>query len=176
MSHSEKIKNHTLVLLVENKAGVLARVTDLIARRSYNIVSLAVAPMTDDRFSRITIVVDVESAPMEQIVKQLFKLINVLEIAELSPLDAVSRELMLVTVQLNNDNVGELEALLASAEGRVVEQERSDENLTLSAGGSSAEIDALEADLAPFGIVDVQRTGQIALPKLGRSVPIMRAR
>ena len=77
--------HHTLVVLVENKAGVLARVASLFARRGFNIFSLAVAPTEDERFSRITIVVDVESAPLEQITKQLYKLINVVKISELDP-------------------------------------------------------------------------------------------
>src|SRR5437016_1029036 len=92
------IKHHTLSVLVENKAGVLARVAGLFARRGYNIFSLAVAPTEDERFSRITIVVDVESAPLEQMVKQLFKLINVVKITELDPRSSVERELLLVTV------------------------------------------------------------------------------
>ena len=78
-------RHHTLVVLVENKAGVLARVSGLFARRGFNIFSLAVAPTEDERFSRITIVVDVESAPLEQITKQLYKLINVVKIDELAP-------------------------------------------------------------------------------------------
>lgn len=176
MNRTTDLTHHTLVVLVENKAGVLARVTDLIARRSYNIISLAVAPTNDDRLSRITIIVDAESAPMDQIVKQLFKLINVLEIAEIAPADAISRELMLATVAFTSDNITELEALMGQAPGHVLEQERTDSMLTLSAGGSSREIDALEAQLAAFDIVEVQRTGQIALPKPGRSVPIIRAR
>ena len=89
---------HTIVTTVENKPGVLARVAGLFSRRGFNIESLAVAPTDDDRFSRITFTVDVESAPLEQVVKQLDKLINVVEIRELAPNDAVSRELMLVTV------------------------------------------------------------------------------
>ena len=84
---------------MENKAGVLARVAGLFARRGFNIYSLAVAPTDDERFSRITIVVDVESTPLEQITKQLFKLINVVKISELDPAEAVERELMLVTVK-----------------------------------------------------------------------------
>src|SRR4029453_617686 len=92
-------RHHTLVVLVENKAGVLARVASLFARRGFNIFSLAVAPTEDDRFSRITIVVDVESAPLEQITKQLYKLINVVKISELDPRDSVERELMLVTLR-----------------------------------------------------------------------------
>ena len=85
-------------MLVENKAGVLVRVAGLFARRGFNIVSLAVAPTDDERFSRISIVVDVESAPLEQIIEQLDKLVNVVEITELAPADAVERELLLATV------------------------------------------------------------------------------
>ena len=79
------VTHHTLVVLVENKAGVLARISGLFARRGYNIYSLAVAPTDDERFSRITIVVDSESSPIEQITKQLFKLVHVVKIRELAP-------------------------------------------------------------------------------------------
>ena len=92
-------QHHILSVLVENKSGVLARVASLFARRGYNIFSLAVAPTEDERFSRITIVVDVESAPLEQIVKQLFKIISVVRINELDPRYAVERELLLATVR-----------------------------------------------------------------------------
>ena len=87
-------KYHVLSVLVENRAGVLARVSALFARRGYNIYSLAVAPTDDERFSRITVVVDVEQAPLEQVVKQLNKLIHVIKISELDPRDSVERELM----------------------------------------------------------------------------------
>lgn len=176
MNPSRDLSHHTLVALVENRAGVLARVTDLIARRGYNIISLAVAPTNDDRLSRITIVVDVEKAPLEQIVKQLFKLINVIEIAELAPVDAITRELVLATVEFTPENAAALDEVLASAPGHVLVQERTENSLTVSAGGSSVEIDALGAALAAFTVIHFQRTGQIALPKLGQSVPIMRAR
>ena len=89
---------HTLSVLVENKFGVLARVTSLVSRRGYNIESLAVAPTDDPQYSRITIVVDADSTPMDQIVKQLNKLINVIDIIELSPEDSVARELLLISV------------------------------------------------------------------------------
>ena len=92
-------KHHILSVLVENKFGVLSRVAGLFARRGFNIVSLAVSPTEDERFSRMTIVVDAESAPLEQITKQLNKLIPVIKIAELHPDEAVERELMLVTVK-----------------------------------------------------------------------------
>jgi acetolactate synthase-1/3 small subunit len=94
-----KPQHHILSVLVENKFGVLSRVAGLFARRGFNIVSLAVSPTEDERFSRMTIVVDAESAPLEQITKQLNKLIPVIKIAELAPDEAVERELMLVTVK-----------------------------------------------------------------------------
>src|SRR5215203_4669302 len=100
--------HHTLVVLVENRAGVLARVASLFARRGYNIFSLAVAPTEDERFSRITIVADVESTPLEQITKQLFKLIDVVKISELDPRQATERELMLATVRADSHARGEV--------------------------------------------------------------------
>ncbi|MDQ1364031.1 MAG: acetolactate synthase small subunit, partial [Acidimicrobiaceae bacterium] len=93
--------HHTLSVLVENKFGVLARVSGMFARRGYNIFSLAVAPTDDERFSRITIVIDAEQTSVEQMVKQLFKLINVVKITELGPAESVERELLLLTVRAN---------------------------------------------------------------------------
>src|SRR4029079_7430938 len=93
------VQHHLLSVLVEHKFGDLTRVPGMFARRGFNIVSLAVSPTEDERFSRMTIVVDAESAPLEQITKQLNKLIPVLKIAELHPDEAVERELMLVTVK-----------------------------------------------------------------------------
>ena len=107
-------------MLVENKAGVLARVASLFARRGFNIFSLAVAPTEDERFSRITIVVDVESAPLEQIVKQLFKLINVVKITELDPHDAVERELLLATVRAAPETRGQVVELVQIFEGKIL--------------------------------------------------------
>src|SRR5436189_5122460 len=105
---SDTPPHHTLSVLVENKSGVLSRVANLFARRGYNIFSLAVAPTDDERFSRITVVVDVESAPLEQITKQLFKLINVVKISELDPADSVVRELMLCTVKAEGGTRGQV--------------------------------------------------------------------
>ena len=109
--------HHILSVLVENKAGVLARVAALFARRGFNIFSLAVAPTEDERFSRITIVVDVESAPLEQIVKQLFKLINVVKITELDPRSSVERELLLATVRADAETRGQIIELVQIFEG-----------------------------------------------------------
>ena len=98
--------HHILSVLVENRPGVLARVASLFARRGYNIFSLAVAPTEDERFSRITIVVDLDSAPLEQITKQLFKLIEVVKISELDPRRSVERELLLATVKATAETAG----------------------------------------------------------------------
>jgi len=160
-------RHHVLSVLVENKAGVLSRVTNLFARRKYNIYSLAVAPTDDERFSRITIVVDAESAPLEQVVKQLNKLINVLKISELDPQDSVERELMLVTVKAGADLRSQLVELAGIFEARIVDVGH--EELTLSLDDQPNRLDDLEDLLRPFGIMAVQRTGRVALPKLDRA-------
>ncbi|HET9730138.1 MAG TPA: acetolactate synthase small subunit, partial [Acidimicrobiia bacterium] len=97
------IGHHILTVLVENKAGVLSRVAGLFSRRGFNIFSLAVSPTDDERFSRITMVVDAESAPLEQVVKQLNKLIPVIKITELAVEEGVERELMMVTAKAAAD-------------------------------------------------------------------------
>jgi len=160
-------QHHVLSVLVENKAGVLSRVTNLFARRGYNIFSLAVAPTDDDRFSRITVVVDAESAPLEQIVKQLNKLINVLKISELDPQDSVERELMLVTVKATTETRSQLVELAGIFEARIVDVGH--DELTISLDEEPARLDDLEDLLRPHGIVAVQRTGRVALPKLDRA-------
>ena len=169
----DNTSQRTIVVLVENKAGVLARVADLFARRGYNIVSLAVAPTHDDSLSRLTIVVDVESAPLEQIVNQLFKLINVVEIAELSIGMSVERELMLATVATDRTTRNQIVELVDIFEGKIVAV--SSEQLTVSLDGRPSKIDDFEALLQDFEIIELQRSGRIALPKIGRSVPRLRA-
>jgi acetolactate synthase I/III small subunit len=165
----EGIRHHILSVLVENKPGVLARVAGLFARRGYNIFSLAVAPTEDDRFSRITIVVDVESTPLEQIVKQLFKLIPVVKITELDPREAVERELLLVTVDAPADIRGQLIELVQVFEGRILAVGH--DQLTMALEGHPSKVDDFEDLLRPYGIVELQRTGRVALPKLERTAP-----
>lgn len=163
----------TIVVLVENKAGLLARVADLFARRGYNIVSLAVAPTHDETFSRITIVVDVASSPLEQIVKQLFKLINVVEIAVLNPGESVERELLLATVSAPKAIRGQITELVDIFEGKIVAV--SSDALTVALDGNPAKIDDFETLLGDYEIIELQRSGRIALPKIGREVPRLRA-
>lgn len=157
-------RHHVLSVLVENRAGVLARVASLFARRGYNIYSLAVAPTDDVRFSRITVVVDVESAPLEQVVKQLNKLIHVIKISELDPRDSVERELMLLTVKAPAGTRSEILELVNLFEGKVLDVGH--DELTVSMDDEPNRLDDLESLLRPFGIVDLQRTGRVALPKL----------
>ncbi len=162
-------KHHILSVLVENKAGVLARVAGLFARRGFNIFSLAVAPTDDERFSRITIVVDVEANTVDQITKQLNKLVNVVQISELDPADSVERELLLATVQAEPAERGQVIELVQIFEGRILAVGH--DVLTVSLEGAPGKIDDFEELLRHYGIVELQRTGRVALPKLRRSFP-----
>ena len=152
---------HTIVVKVENKAGVLARVASLFARRGFNIESLAVAPTAQDGFSRITFTVDVDTAPLEQIVKQLDKLINVVDITELGPDESVSRELMMVTVRSTPETRDDILAVLNSVDAVILHDDGA--HLMVSMGGFPDDIDQLESKLEPFGILELQRTGRVAL-------------
>ena len=162
-------RHHTLSVLVENKAGVLMRVAGLFARRGFNIYSLAVAPTDDERFSRITIVVDVESAPLEQVTKQLFKLINVVKISELDPSTAVERELMLATVKAEPSARGQIIELVNVFEGTIVDVGH--DEITVMLAGRPDKIDDFEALMRTYEIVELQRTGRVALPRLERQAP-----
>ena len=167
------MSHHTLTVLVENKSGVLARVAGLFSRRGYNIESLAVAPTDDERFSRITIVVDADSAPIEQITKQLFKLISVVKISELEPAAAVERELLLATVRADAATRSQVIELVGVFEGRIIDV--GSEALTVMLAGQPAKLDDFEDLLRPFGITDIQRTGRVALPRLERNTPRLRS-
>jgi acetolactate synthase-1/3 small subunit len=154
--------------MVENKAGVLARVAGLFARRGFNIYSLAVAPAeTKARFSRITIVVDAESAPLEQIVGQLNKLVNVVAIKDLAPHDAIERELLLATLCVDNMNRGAVLDVAASTGASIVDVNA--ESVTMMLAGTPSACDSLEKALEDFAHVELQRTGRVALPRLDQT-------
>jgi len=163
---SPRPRTHTLVVHVENKAGVLARVAGLFARRGFNIESLAVAPTDDPRMSRITIAVDVESAPLEQVVKQLNKLINVVDITELEPGASVERELLICTVKAAPEIRGQIMDLVRVFEAKVLNVGKSE--LMVSLSGTPGRVDDFEGLLEEYEIVDIQRTGKIALPRLNQ--------
>ena len=163
------VRHHILTVLVENKTGVLARVAGLFSRRGYNIFSLAVAPTDDDRFSRLTIVVDVESAPLEQIVQQLDKLVNVVTISELAPSDAVQRELLLATVEAEPAARSQVIQLVGVFGGEVLDVGAT--RLTVMLAGPPDKLDGFEGLLETYEVVDLQRTGLVALPKIDREPP-----
>ncbi len=156
--------HHIIAVTVENKSGVLARVASLFARRGYNIHSLAVAPTADERFSRITMVVDVASAPVEQMVRQLDKLVNVVTIAELAPADAVERELLLVTVRSAPEQRHQVVELARIFDAKILNVGH--DALTVSLEGHPSKLDDFAALLEPFGLAQLQRSGRIALPRL----------
>jgi len=158
--------HHILSVLVQNRPGVLARVAGLFARRGYNIFSLAVAPTEDPNQSRITIVVDVESSPLEQIVKQLFKLVDVVKISELDPRRSVERELLMATVRVPAEERGQVVELVNIFEGKILAV--GFEAITVSLEGSPDKLDDFEELLRGYGIGELQRTGRVALPKLDK--------
>jgi acetolactate synthase-1/3 small subunit len=158
--------HHILSVLVENKFGVLTRVSSLFSRRGYNIYSLAVSPTEDDRYSRMTVVVDGDADLVEQITKQLNKLIPVIKISELADSDAVERELMLVTIKGGADARSQVTELASIFEAKILDVGY--EAITMMVAGQPDKLDAMTDLLKPFGIVELQRTGRIALPKLSR--------
>jgi acetolactate synthase I/III small subunit len=164
---SANMNHHILSVLVQNRPGVLARVAGLFARRGYNIFSLAVAPAEEEGRSRITIVVDLDSAPLEQITKQLFKLIDVIKISELDPSRSVERELLLATVKASGPKLADVSTLAEIFEGKIIAVV--EDFVTVSLEGHPDKLDDFEDLLGRHGIVELQRTGRVALPKLDRS-------
>ncbi|MDX1657728.1 MAG: acetolactate synthase small subunit, partial [Nitriliruptorales bacterium] len=154
---------HTLSVLVENKPGVLTRIAGMFARRGYNIHSLAVGPTDDPRVSRLTIVVGAEAVQLEQVTKQLNKLINVLKIVELDPAESVERELQLVKVSATPDNRSQIIELADVFRAKIVDVDH--DSLTIEAAGSPEKLAAMVELLEPFGINEMVRSGTIALAR-----------
>ncbi len=162
------MSRHTLSVLVENKPGVLTRVAGLFARRAFNIHSLAVGPTEHAEISRITVVVDVEELPLEQVTKQLNKLINVLKIVELEQDSSVQRELLLVKVRADaaaRTGVLEVVQLFRAHVVDVVP-----EAVTIEAVGSPSKLAALLAALEPFGVREIVQSGTVAISRGARSI------
>lgn len=152
---------HTLSVLVENKPGVLARVSGLFSRRGFNIESLAVGPTENPEVSRMTIVVAVEELPLEQVTKQLNKLVNVIKIVELEKSTAVQRELLLVKVRADNTVRSQVLETVQLFRAKVVDV--SPEALTVEATGTSDKIGALLRMLEPYGIRELVQSGMVAV-------------
>ncbi|MCL4554000.1 MAG: acetolactate synthase small subunit [Actinobacteria bacterium] len=152
---------HTLSVLVENKPGVLTRVASLFARRGFNIDSLAVGPTEDPTLSRITIVVSAADIPLEQITKQLHKLVNVIKIQDLDPEDMIARELVLFKVNASPERRHEIIEIANVFRAKIVDVGKN--SLTIEATGSASKIEALEDLFRAYGIKELARTGRIAL-------------
>jgi acetolactate synthase I/III small subunit len=159
---------HTLSVLVEDRPGVLTRVAGLFAARGFNIDSLAVGPTEKPGMSRMTIVVTVDKKPLEQITKQLNKLINVIKILEHEPADTVERELMLVKVRAEGE--ARARVLEFCQVFRVRVSDATHQTLTIEATGSPDKLSALLELLGDFGIVELARTGRIALTRGNRGI------
>jgi acetolactate synthase-1/3 small subunit len=157
---------HTISVLVENKPGVLTRVASLFARRGFNIDSLAVGTTEDPTLSRMTIVVSAEDELLEQVTKQLHKLINVIKIQDLDPADMVDRELVLFKVNAPPDRRHEVIEIANVFRAKIVDVGRN--SLTVEATGSGDKLLAMEDLLRAYGIKELARTGRIALSRGGR--------
>jgi acetolactate synthase-1/3 small subunit len=152
---------HTLSILVENKPGVLTRVAGLFARRAFNIESLAVGLSEDPKLSRITIVIDGDEHPVDQVTKQLHKLINVVKIRDLDAGSSVSAELLIVRVAGEGDKRTEALQIAEIFKAKIVDVDR--RALTLRVVGTNDKLEALLELLQPLGVLEVVRTGTIAL-------------
>ena len=162
------MSTHTLSVLVENKPGVLARVASLFSRRGFNIDSLAVGPTEHPEISRMTIVVNVEELPLEQVTKQLNKLVNVIKIVELDPTASVQRELLLVKVKADLDTRSHVLETVQLFRAKVVDV--ASDAVTIEATGTADKLEALIRVLEPFGIKELVQSGMVAVGRGSRSI------
>jgi acetolactate synthase-1/3 small subunit len=159
-------RRHILSILVENKPGVLARVAGLFARRGFNIQTLAVGPTDDPTMSRITLTVDGAAHPIDQVTKQLHKLIHVVKIRDLEPEETVARELALLKISVDAESRPQVMQYTDIFRGKVVDVDK--RSITVEITGTDQKIEAFEAMVRPFGLIEMVRTGEIAVAR-GRS-------
>jgi acetolactate synthase-1/3 small subunit len=162
------MSRHTLSVLVENKPGVLARIAGLFSRRGFNIDSLAVGPTEHPEISRMTIVVNVEDQPLEQVTKQLNKLVNVLKIVELDTTTSVQRELMLIKVRADAESRSQVLETVQLFRAKVVDV--ATDAVTIEATGSKDKLEALIRVLEPFTIKELVQSGMVAVGRGPRSI------
>ena len=165
---AENVRTHTLSVLVEDKPGVLARVAALFSRRGFNIQSLAVGATEQKDMSRMTIVVSADEAPLEQITKQLNKLINVIKIVEQDEVNSVARELALIKVRADAASRGQVIEAVNLFRAKVVDV--STESLTVEATGTQEKLDALLRVLEPYGIREIVQSGVVSLSRGPRGI------
>ncbi|PBC77679.1 acetolactate synthase small subunit [Streptomyces sp. TLI_235] len=162
------MSKHTLSVLVENKPGVLARIASLFSRRGFNIDSLAVGPTEHPDISRMTIVVNVEDLPLEQVTKQLNKLVNVIKIVELDQSQAVQRELVLVKVRADAESRSQIVEIVQLFRAKTVDV--SPDAVTIEATGSSDKLEAMLRMLEPYGVKELVQSGLVAIGRGARSI------
>ncbi|WP_169080149.1 acetolactate synthase small subunit [Microcella alkalica] len=162
------MSHHVLSLLVEDKPGLLTRVAGLFARRGFNIISLAVGTTEVPGLSRITVVVDVEGLPLEQVTKQLNKLVNVLKIVELDPSQSVQREHMLIKVRVDNTTRSQILEATNLFRARVVDV--ATDALVIEVTGDTAKVEALLRVLEPYGIKEIAQSGLLAMGRGSKSI------
>ena len=160
-------RRHLLSILVQNTPGVLARVAGLFSRRGFNIKTLAVGPTDDPGISRITLTVDGAVHPIDQVTKQLHKLVNVIKIRDLEPADTVARELALFKVSAEGDARAQVMQFADIFRGQVIDVSR--RSLTVEITGTDDKIEAFERMVRPFGLIEMVRTGEVAVAR-GRSI------
>ena len=168
------MSRHTLSVLVENKPGVLARISALFSRRGFNIHSLAVGPTENPEVSRMTIVVAVDELPLEQVTKQLNKLINVLKIVELAPGGTVQRELLLIKIRADASIRAQVVTIVEMFRAHIIDV--SPDALTIEAAGTSDKLEAMVKMLEPFGVRELVQSGMVALGRGPRSITSERVR
>jgi acetolactate synthase-1/3 small subunit len=162
------MSKHTLSVLVENKPGVLARIASLFSRRGFNIDSLAVGETEHPAISRMTVVVDVEDLPLEQVTKQLNKLVEVLKVVELDSTAAVHRQIMLIKVRADAATRSQVLEIIAMFRAKVVDV--ATESLTIEATGTSDKLRALLEVLDPYGVKELVQSGVVAVGRGPRSI------
>ncbi len=162
------MSKHTLSVLVENRPGVLTRVAGLFARRSFNIHSLAVGPTEHPDISRMTVVVDVEELPLEQVTKQLNKLVSVIKIVELEATASVQRELLLVKVRADQQTRGQVFETAQMFKARIVDV--APDSITIEVTGNPDKLDSFRQLLEPFGIREMVQSGLVGIGRGGRSI------
>jgi acetolactate synthase-1/3 small subunit len=162
------MSRHTLSVLVENRPGVLARIAGLFARRGFNIDSLAVGPTEDAKVSRMTIVVNVEDLPLEQVTKQLNKLIEIIKVVELDPGSSVQRELLLVKVAADRQSRSHILETVTLFRAKVVDVAA--DAVTIEATGNTDKLAAMLRVLEPFGIRELVQSGLVAVGRGARSI------
>jgi acetolactate synthase-1/3 small subunit len=162
------MSKHTLSVLVENKPGVLARIAALFSRRGFNIDSLAVGPTEHPEISRMTVVVDVEALPLEQVTKQLNKLVEVLKVVELEPAASVQREILLVKVRTDLQSRSHVLETVQLFRAKVVDV--ASDALTIEVTGNRDKLNAFLEVLEPFGIKELVQSGMVAIGRGSRSI------